>query len=185
MTETKRKAPFFRLIIVLLIIGVIASALLAIVNEVTYKRIEEISQQKLEASMQSIQPEAEEFQLMESETYDLVTAFYEARQNGEVIGYCIETNPSGFGGKVRILTGIDLQGAITGVRVVEHTETVGVGSKCTLVDFLDQFSGKDHELDYSVPEDNIDSVSGATITSKAVLRGINAALAAYEQEVGA
>jgi len=80
--------------------------------------------------------------------------------------------------------GVDAEGKVTGVSVVSATETAGVGTKVTSnknnkagVPVLDQFIGKgtaEGELTVGV---NVDAVSGATVTSKAVTRGVNAALA--------
>ncbi len=184
MTQVKEKTPFLRLILVLLAITVISAALLALVNQVTYQRIAELSAQKLNAAMLEIQPQAETFLLQEGAEYDLVSGFYLAQKDGETVGYCVETAPNGFGGKMSVLVGLDLEGAVTGVKLVEHSETAGVGTKTEDPTFLSQFVGKSGSVSVG-GADGIDAVSGATISSKAVTSGVNAALAAAEQEAAA
>lgn len=181
VTQEKAKTPFFSLIMILLVISAIAALLLGFVNQLTYERIDALAAEKLNSAMLEIQPEAEEFVLQENVTYDLVTGFYLAQRGGETLGYCVETAPNGFGGKMTVLVGLDLDGTVTGVKLVDHSETAGVGTKTEDPAFLDQFKGKSGTVTIG-GENGIDSISGATISSKAVMTGVNAALAAVEQE---
>ena len=179
--QEKEKTPFLRLILVLFLITAIAAALLAAVNEVTYERIAQLAAEKLNAAMLEIQPEADSFLLREGAEYDTVSGVYLAQAGGETIGYCVETTPNGFGGAMSVLVGIDLEGKVTGVKLVDHSETAGVGTRAEDPAFLAQYVGRSGSVSLGGAE-GIDAVSGATITSKAVTRGVNAALAAAEQE---
>jgi len=181
MTQAKEKTPFLRLILVLLAITVIAAALLALVNEVTYERIAELAAEKLRSAMLAIQPEADDFVLQDGAVYETVSGFYLAQKGGETIGYCVETTPNGFGGAMSVLVGLDLDGAITGVQLVDHSETAGVGTKTEDPAFLAQYVGRSGTVTVG-GADGIDAISGATISSKAVTAGVNAALFAAEQE---
>lgn len=182
--QEKEKTPFFRLILVLLVITVLAAALLGLVNQVTRDRIALLAQEKLNSAMLEIQPEADEFLLQSGASYELVSGFYLAQKGGTPVGYCVETCPNGFGGKMSVLVGLDLQGAVVGVKLVDHSETAGVGTRTEDPAFLSQYVGRSGEIAIG-GADGIDAVSGATISSKAVTAGVNAALAAVSQEVEA
>ncbi len=105
--------------------------------------------------------------------------------SGAVEGYVIAaTSPSGYGGDIQVAVGIK-DGTITGFEVVANSETAGLGSKCTEPDFTSQFAGKPAaRLEYSktgATEDNqIDAISGATITTNAVTEAVNAAIIFYQ-----
>lgn len=101
--------------------------------------------------------------------------------------YAIKVSSSGSQGTLVIMIGIDEAGCITGVSVVSHSETSGIGTKVvdngTLTNgmgALDQYQGKsidDYPLELGV---DIDAISGATVTSEAIKNGVNATLAVYE-----
>ena len=101
--------------------------------------------------------------------------------------YAIKVSCSGSQGTLVIMIGIDEAGCITGVSVVSHSETSGIGTKVvdneTLtngVGALDQYQGKsmdDYPLELGA---DVDTISGATVTSEAIKNGANAALAVYE-----
>lgn len=97
--------------------------------------------------------------------------YFEARRDKDLIGYCISVTGSGYCGPMRIIVGIDRSGVIQGVKILEHVETAGIGSGITERSFLDQFKGKNAAA-LSVGK-NIDAITGATISSKAVIDLIN------------
>lgn len=105
-------------------------------------------------------------------------------------GYVIAaTSPSGYGGNVQVAIGITTDGTLTGFNVVSHSETAGLGSKCTEPDFTEQFKGKKAEpLAYSKTgasaDNEIDAIGGATITTGAVTDAVNAAIAFYQANFG-
>lgn len=109
--------------------------------------------------------------------------------SGNIEGYVIAaTSPSGYGGNVQIAIGIK-NGKITGFDVVDQSETAGLGSKCTEPTFKSQFTGKSATaLEYTksgAAQDNqIDAISGATITTNAVTEAVNAAIVFYQENFG-
>ena len=143
--------------------------LLAVVNMVTKEKIDENTAKEKQEAVERIFEEAEVFPL---EGYDheiLLVA-----KNSELIGYTVTVKPQGYGGEIEILVGINKDGAIEGVEIVTLSETPGVGSRVKTDErFLPQFKGKSGTL---VAGENVDAISGASISSKAVISGINEAL---------
>ena len=106
-----------------------------------------------------------------------VAGVYEVMRYENHIGYAVSVIPSGFSGDIEMLVGIDHNGDIAGVRVLSMSETPNVGSKVADSDYLAGYEGKTGSL---VLGSDIDAISGATVSSKGVTSGVNAALAAVE-----
>lgn len=99
---------------------------------------------------------------------------YVIEKGGMIFGYCASVAPNGFGGEIKMMVGVDSTKSCLGVTIVSMSETPGLGSRTNTPTFLDQFEGKGGVLKVG---ENVDAVSGATISSKAVTKGINEALA--------
>lgn len=101
---------------------------------------------------------------------------YEVSKNGEK-SYCIQITGKGFGGNMSIMVGYNPDKTISGVSVVSHAETPGIGSKATEPSHLGQYEGKNGTLTISkkTGECDIDAIGGATISSKAIHEAINRA----------
>ena len=98
-------------------------------------------------------------------------------------GYVVEVAPAGFGGAITMMVGILPDGTVNGISIVSHTETAGLGSVAGAdtsagQSFRDQFVGQSGSLAVDKDGGTIDSITSATITSRAVTNGVNAALAA-------
>ena len=105
---------------------------------------------------------------------NFIREMFEAKSNGELVGYGIKTNSGGYGGDLPIITGINLDGTIAGVRIFENVETPGIGTKIMESDFQDSFIGKSNV-------DDIEMISGATVSTEGVLYGINGAIDAFNK----
>lgn len=90
-------------------------------------------------------------------------------------GYCVSLDAKGFGGKIGMMIGVGADGALCGVEIISHSETPGFGAKADDPAYLSQYIGQGSTLTLNK---EISAISGATISSKAVLAGINAATAA-------
>lgn len=106
---------------------------------------------------------------------------YLALDDGIVTGAAITTSSRGYGSAVEVMTGIDQNGCVSGVSVLEHDETVGLGANAAKSPFLDQFKTGEEEQrpsGFAVSRDGgeIDAVTSATVTSRAVTRAVNEAL---------
>ncbi len=98
-------------------------------------------------------------------------------KDGETfVGYCVEVKSAGFGGDIQMMVGYDAAGRILGVNIVSMSETPGVGTKVGESGFLSGFVGKTDGGD-------VDTISGATVSSTAVINGIDRASELLKQTV--
>lgn len=169
---------------VLLAICLVTALLLGIVNQITAPRIEALQKAKKEAAMSLVLP-ADEYVLWEGDLPAHVTALYLANSGGEGIGWVAETATSGSQGTIEMMVGVDTDGKVTGVSVVKHSETPNIGTKVVAdQSVLDRFTGMSHEngeITVNSGSNRFDAVSGATFSSRGVVEGVNAALAAVGQ----
>ena len=169
--ESKKIASPARIIICLTVICIAVAALLGAVDHFTRPTIEENERNEKQSAIKSIFGDDVTTELISGEDAD--NEVYLIFRDGKVYGYCAETAPSGFGGEIKMMVGVDSAGAVCGVTVVSMSETPGLGSRTNSPAFLDQFVGKRGELAIGV---DVDAVSGATISSDAVTRGVSEAL---------
>ena len=114
---------------------------------------------------------------------DNIEKIYTAQKDGQSVGYVVAVFSSGYGGQMKILVGIDNDLNIEGVSLTNHNETPGLGANAADPKFTDQFLGKAPETTYnvvkSVPnnENEIQAITAATVTSKAVTKGVDEAVA--------
>ena len=162
----EKKSSFAAPIIVLVVICFVASAVLAGVFKITDPLIQSRAQEAANQAMTEVLPEGRDFQAFSGELVDGITAAY---STGNDAGTVSSTSFNGFGGAVKLMVGVDAEGKVTGIQVMEQSETPGVGSNALTTEYLAKYTGAD-----SV--DGIDAYSGATFTSKAVKRGVEAAL---------
>lgn len=175
---------------ILLIITAVAAALLGVVQSVTAPAIAEQSAKTQAEAMKAVLPDADEFKAYEGfEPEGVVVAVNEAYKGGELCGYVINVQPSGFGGIVDTMVGISNDGIIQGMKVLSHSETPGLGAKSTDPSFSDQFKGKKAPLTViksgTPGESDIQAITSSTITSKAVTSGVNEAYDWYVNNGGA
>ena len=166
-----------RLTLTLLLITAVVAGLLAFVNELTAGRIDELTRQKAEQAMREVLP-AQDYTPLDAALPQGVTEAYRA---GDA-GYVVRVAPNGFGGAIDMMVGVDKAGAVTGVAIVSQTETASLGANCTREDFRAQFTGKTGTLSVSKDGGEIEALTGATVTSRAVTEGVNTALE-FVQEV--
>lgn len=110
---------------------------------------------------------------------------YLAVSGGRVSGAAITTSSKGYGGAVQVMTGIDENGRVTGVSILQHSETAGLGANAAKPKFLDQFitpEDKPQPESYAITKDGgeIDAVTAASISSRAVTASVNEAVEIFE-----
>ncbi|WP_317854980.1 RnfABCDGE type electron transport complex subunit G [Chakrabartyella piscis] len=170
--------------VMLFIIAAVAAMCLGVVSEVTKEPIAVQNQLVLNSSMQAVMPEANSFEELEIEASGTITGAYKS-DNG---GFVVTAAPSGFGGAVGVMVGIDADGIVTGLRVTSHSETPGLGAKSTEPDFYEQFTGIDTAAGtIAVTKDGgeIVPITSSTITSRAVASGASEAVAWFVENGGA
>lgn len=105
-----------------------------------------------------------------------------------IVGYVVNvTSPNGYGGDITLAVGILTDGSVSGVSVISQSETAGLGAKCADKAFTDQFVGIMGPVEYvkgvkSEPN-QIDAISGATVTTRAVTEAVNAAQAHVQERI--
>lgn len=170
-----------------LILGVIcfiATVVLALTYEMTRPRIEAQLKAEEDAALKSVMPRADTFEAKKTDGIE----YYGAFKGGRLEGYCIKAVGNGYSGYIRMIVGIEPSGVITGVRILEQYETPGLGSQIVEVKkgqveprFLSQFKGK-NALAVEVKK-NIDAITGATITSKAVTDAVRNTVTEFLEKV--
>lgn len=168
--------------VVLLLIASLVTALLAVTNVLTKDRIEQLSQERAVQTRMIVLPDAVEFGMYK--TNENVYVGYGA--DGSEAGYVITTVVKGYGGDVSVMTGISADGTVMGTQVLEHNETVGLGANVEKLSFTDQFKGKTSGDQFAVTKDggNIDAVTGATISSRAVTNAVSEAMMVFNEIKG-
>ena len=192
--KTKEKVDMdpkyiIKLTVTLFVTCVIVAGLLGLVNSVTEGPIAEKNKTKTAAAIQEVLPEMEgspavveltdEMTAAASGAGATVTEAYEAQSGGSTIGYALKIVASGSQGNIEMMVGVDTEGAVTGVSIVKNSETSGIGSKVMSNEngVLDQFIGKSAADGTLSVGKNVDAISGATVSSRGVTTGVNAALA--------
>ena len=173
-------------------ITLIAGCLLGIVYEVTKEPIEEAKQKAKIAAYQEVFADAVSFEDNKNadleqvnvepgfeSTLENVQVAYD--ENKQVLGYVLTiTNHKGYGGDIQFTEGITIDGTLNGISILEIKETAGLGMNAESI-LKPQFIGKNVEkFEYtktaSTNDAQIDAISGATITTSAVVNGVNAGL---------
>lgn len=182
MTKAKSNVmtDFGAPIIVLVLICVIMSGLLALTNSATAPIIAEAERKANEEARLEVLPGADSFEKVEAE--GLPDAVKEVYQAANGAGYTFSLTTQGYGGKntLKMAVGIGMDGKITGVKVLSHKETAGLGSKITADEnFYGQFPGLD-----AAGAAAADTISGATFSSNYYKAALADAFAAFEQVKG-
>ena len=118
----------------------------------------------------------------------MVDDMYAAWQGESLAGYCVEVTSGGFGGPMKLMVGVSAQGSVTGVAILSHSETPGLGDGVDNAAFLERFLGLSGTVRVVSCANAVAAVAGATESSRAVAQGVNqalAAVAAYSAEGGA
>lgn len=173
---TKKEPGMAQLVLVLFAISAITALLLGLVNMVTAPVIAANEEAKKNAAMAAVLPYDGEYVPMEYNGTDTtVGGIYQAGDSG----YVVEVAPIGsFSGTFTVMVGVDANLACTGVEVVKTAETSGLGSLVTKPVFKDQFTGVTGAVAVTKDGGTINSVTGATITSRCMANGVTSAIAA-------
>ena len=180
----------------LTVISLVVAALLGLVNNVTAGKIAEIDAENTRIAMSAVVPEGSQF-TDKLEISDAVSAaaaaqggklteLYGVTNGGAEAGYVMKVSASGSQGTIVMMIGVDANKAITGISVVSHSETSGICTKVVGdepnsdgVPVLDQFVGMSGAGSLVVGK-TVTPISGATVSTKGITMGANAALAAVE-----
>lgn len=184
----KLESSLKNMVIVLTGVTVVAGALLGYVNELTKEPIAQANAKALSDAIAIVVPgfdnnpaEAPETVEVEGVSYKI----YKATKDGEFIGAAVESSENGFGGALNVLVGFDKEGNIIDYSLLSHAETPGLGSKAA--DWFKKGGKGDitgmnpgaQPLTVSKDGGQVDAITASTITSRAFLKAVNKAYAAY------
>lgn len=188
---------------ILTAITLVSGLLLGLVYEITKEPIQASQEKAKQEAYQQVLPKAKAFQEMKDfdekkaeeslKTAEISGCYVkEAAEafdgEGETLGYVVTTvSKEGYGGEIEISVGILEDGTVSGIEILSISETAGLGMNAAEPAFKNQFS--DVKTDKFVvkkddPNGNVDALSGATITSRAVTDAVNAGLAYYQNVLG-
>ena len=197
MKKQSNVAYILRISLTLLLITGVVAVLLAGVNMITKDRIAAITKEKTEKAVAEVMPYycQNPTEIEFSDDTGLVKKAYRSEKyfygcipfEGDfwAYDYAVEVVPSGFDGEITMMVGVDRNGQVTGISIISHTETAGLGAIAAANNakgeaFRKQFVGMSGQLAVSKDGGEVDAITGATITSRAVTEGVNAALACVD-----
>ena len=165
-----------RLAVTLLLICGVMAAALAGVNSITAPKIAQLNYEKTQAAVSAVLPGGGDE--VAAPAVDLVSKVYKGAN-----GYAVEVTPSGFDNTITMMVGVDNSGNVTGISIISHTETAGLGAVAAATTsageaFRAQFVGLNGSVSVTKDGGQVEAITSATITSRAVCAGVNAALAA-------
>jgi electron transport complex protein RnfG len=173
-----KESSFKNMVITLSVICLVCSALLGVVYSVTKAPIEAAELAKINNAIKAVVPECDNNpseEMIEVEG----SVVYPAKVNGNIVGYAIKVKVSGFGGPIQMMVGFKADGTIYNTSVISHSETPGLGAKITgEIPTRTQIVGKNPaSSNLTVTKDGgeIDAITASTITSRAFLKGVEAA----------
>ena len=174
-----KKSTFGNMVLVLSGICLVCSALLGTVYAVTKAPIEASELAKVNAAIAAVTPYFDNVPSEEVRTVD-GAQIYTSRLGAETVGYAIKVSTGGFGGTLQLMVGFTPDGTIYNTSVISHSETPGLGAKIVDENCAPraQVKGKNPATaNLSVTKDGgeIDAITASTITSRAFLKGVNAA----------
>ncbi len=184
------KSTLFNMIFSLLVVAAASAFALGYVYQITKEPIAEAKNRKTLDAIREVVGSFDNDPFAEKTTITTPDGkyklqLYPARENGTITAVAIETfSDGGFGGKVELIIGMLMDGTVTGYKVIEQKETPGLGSKIAEKKFAGQFVGLNAYQDqFKLQKDGgeIDAVTGATISSRAVIDAVQKAVQTYKK----
>ena len=182
MKAKSNTAFILRLAVTLLLICTVVAAVLAAVNSYTAPIIAKQKEEKTQLAIEAVLPGGGEEVEFEDAT-GMVTALYASES-----GWAVQVSSNGFGGTLDMMVGVDKAGNVIGISIISHAETPSLGAVAAENNaageaFRSQFAGLSGTLAVTKDGGTVDAIAGATITSRAVVSGVNAALQCGAKEV--
>lgn len=175
-------AKIIRLGLVLFIITAVTGLILGGVHTITLEPIRQADARAKNEALASTLPGAKDFKALElKDGAGIVKEAYEGTADGKLVGYNFTVMPKGYGGLITLVVGMKPDCQVTAIKILAHNETPGLGAKAVDEAFTKQFKFKKVEELFvtktpAEAENQIQAISGATITSRAVVSGVNASM---------
>ena len=166
-----------RLALTLFVIAAVVALALAGVNAITAPVIEELNAAATQEAIMAVLPGGFDTELTDfNDATGIVSKVYQGAN-----GYAVEVGPGGFDNTITMMVGIDNEGKVLGISVVSHTETAGLGAVAAAKTsageaFRGEFVGATGSVAVTKDGGEVEAITGATITSRAICVGVNAAL---------
>lgn len=189
--------------LILTAITLVSGLLLGGVYEITKEPIQASKEKAKQEAYKSVMSDAEEFETDNSFDEKKAEKILEKNKingcylsevavgkdkSGKEIGYVItSTSKEGYGGEIQISVGVSMDGTVTGIEILSINETAGLGMQATEPAFKKQFENvktDKFEVKKDNPKGNVDALSGATITTRAVTNVVNAGLSYFQDALG-
>ena len=186
MKQESTFAYILRLSLTLFVIAGVIACLLAGVNAITEPRIAQAREERTRKALLAVLPNGDNLQKVPfTDGTGLVQELYQS--DG---GYAVLVAPNGFDGPVSMMVGVSRDGKVLGLSVISTTDTPGLGAVAGASSskgqaFREQFIGQSGVLAVTKDGGSIDALTGATITSRGVTAGVNAALECVRTKEGA
>lgn len=180
---SKRKTSLFatvRPVLVLVIICMVAGALLGVVHDNTDPVAAANAEQRAQETYRQLMPDAASFDEVDCDVEGCLGVMKAVDASGAGIGYLVVTQSKGYGGQVGLVVAFNNDGVVTNIVATPSDETPGLGTKVNDESYIGQYVGLNAQ---PISEDDIDFISGATISSKAVFSAYNIAVQAYLEVV--
>ena len=171
-----------KLALVLLAVSAVVAGVLGVINELTYPVIDAQKQAKTAEAFSAVL-KADRFDEIEFSNPDFPTVLTVHKAEG--VGYVVTSKFSGAQGNITMAVGVDNDYKCTGISVIEHAETSGLGANAAStgevgVNFRAQFVGQDESIALSNAGGSIDALTGATITSRAITEAVATSIRAVK-----
>lgn len=175
-----------RYALILFLIAAVVAGLLAGVNLLTKDTIAQNEVAAEQEALGEVMPDAQTFEAFDAEvaqSYGVAAVYAASDAAGAAKGYCVKVAQNGYGGVISAVVGVGLDGKVTGVSIISHAETPGLGANIEKDSFRQQYAGKGavSVVKAGAKENEINAVSGATISSKALTEGVNKAVEVTQQ----
>ncbi len=178
-----KESTLKNMVTTLSVITLISSALMGGAYVLTKEPIDNAFAQKTNSAISAVAPKFDNDPSSEAFTMELSGKGYKvypAKMGGELVGYAIESFSSGFGGRLSLMVGFNIDGSINSISVLGHSETPGLGDKIEpgKSGFGVQFQGKNpQDFKMVVKKDggDVDAITASTITSRAYCDAVNTA----------
>lgn len=192
----KLESSLKNMLLVLTTVTVVSVALLAWVNELTKEPIAQANARTLNEALKQVLPTFDNNPVSESDTLFeekggkriIQFIIYPAKSGETLVGTAVESKANGFAGELKVLVGFDAEGRIYNYSLLAHSETPGLGSKADEwfkegnKGSIKGLSPKEGELKVNKDGGQVDAITASTITSRAFLKAVNAAYAAYKEQ---
>jgi len=179
-----------RPMVILGVICIVCAGLLGVVESITREPIAIQEEATANAGMKKVFADAASFEEVEIEPgltvndVEIGSAYSAVDASGSVIGYVVEVLPSGFGGTIDTMVGIDLENKVTGISILSLSESPGLGARAKEESFQEQFIGQSAPVKVTKDGGTIQAITSSTITSRAVSKGVTAACNWAEENAG-